>query len=391
MPLIQPFRLGDTFLIQRLGRQATNLNAVQALLQPRTPASAALTAVIPWGDAKVATFVLKQPGHRLIRAGFIQVQKRPRRPEYVINQLAPALDTPSGHPAIWEKLLSYTITEASQHQIERIYVDVPDQPLLVNSFAHVGFSAYTRQTIWRLQAHGVEGQGFEITDAQGEGVIRPAVSEDEWALQRLYAQVTPGPVKQAECGDGGDESKSPILFDRVAGICSRYVLVEGGEISGALHLLRGKQGTWLSVWTDTLQVDGCRARQLLCFGLRTVQTDSLKMPVYVGVSDYHGGLSALLDELGFAPFTDRAKMVKHIMARVKKGTTAKIPTLESMGKVVTTPYISHHEFSYQGNSNREISSTVHRKPQHSTNGHDDPDDPDDLTGKPEKNAGISTR
>jgi hypothetical protein len=68
----------------------------------------------------------------------------------------------------------------------------------------------------------------------------------------------------------------------------------------------------------------------------------------------------LLDELGFAPFTDRAKMVKHIMARVKKGTTAAIPALESIGKVVTTPYISHHEFSYQGSSAREISYAVRR-------------------------------
>ena len=386
MPLIQPFRLGDTFLIQRLGRQATNLNAVQALLQPRTPASAALTAVIPWGDAKVATFVLKQPGHRLIRAGFIQVQKRPRRPEYVINLLAPALDTPSGHPAIWEKLLSFTITEASQYQIERIYVDVPDQPLLVNSFAHVGFSVYTRQTIWRLQAHEVEGQGFESTDSQRTGIIRPAVAEDEWALQRLYAQVTPGSVRQAECGDGQDESKAPILFDRVAGICSRYVLVEAGEISGALHLLRGNRGTWLSIWTDTLQVDGRRARQLLCFGLKTVQAESLQMPVYVGVSDYHGGLSALLDELGFAPFTDLAKMVKHIMARVKKGTTAKIPALESVGEAVTTPYISHSEFSRRGISHQGITiRTVHRRPRHSNIGHDE------LVGKSEKYAGTSTR
>ena len=362
MPLIQPFRLGDTFLIQRLGRQATNLNAVQALLQPRTPASAALTAVIPWGDAKVATYVLKQPGHRLIRAGFIQVQKRPKRPEYDINLLAPALDTPSGHPAIWEKLLSYTITEASQHQIERIYVDVPDQPLIVNSFAHVGFSAYKRQTIWRLQAHGFDGRRFDSADFQQVGVIRPAAAGDEWALQRLYAQVTPEAVKQAECGDGQDESKAPILFDRVSGICSRYVLVEDGEISGALHLLRGERGTWLSIWTDTLQADGYRARQLLCYGLKTVQTDSLQIPVYVGVSDYHGGLSALLNELGFAPFTDRAKMVKHIMARVKKGTTATIPALESIGKVVTTPYISHHELSNHEKFSREISYAVRRQP-----------------------------
>jgi hypothetical protein len=383
LPLIQPFRLGDTFLIQRLGRQATNLNAVQALLQPRTPASAALTAVIPWGDAKVATFVLKQPGHRLIRAGFIQVQKRPRRPEYDINLLAPALDTPSGHPAIWEKLLSYTITEASQHKIERIYVDVPDQPLLVNSFAHVGFSTYARQTIWRLRDHGFDGPGFEAVNDRGTATIRPAVAEDEWALQRLYAQVTPGPVQQAECGH--EDSKAPILYEGGAGGCSRYVLVEEGEINGALHLLRGERGTWLSVWADTLQVDDHYSRQLLCFGLRTVQTDSLQIPVYVGVSDYHGGLSALLNELGFAPFTDRARMVKRIVARVKEGTTAPIPALESIGKVATTPYISHHEISHDEISYREISHAVRCQPRHSTNGHNEP------VGKPKKYAGTSTR
>jgi len=377
LPLIEPFRLGDTFLIQRLGRQATDLNAVQALLQPRTPASAALTVVIPWGKAKVATFVLKQPGHRLIRAGFIQVQKRPHRPEYDINLLAPALDTPSGHPAIWEKLLSYTITEASQHQIERIYVDVPDQPLLVNSFAHVGFKVYARQTIWRLQDLGFDLQGLDCADLNGahlNGVatIRPVVDEDEWALKQLYAQVTPEPVKQAECGDEHNGSTEPILYDLGSGFCSRYVLIEAGEITGALHLLRGEQGTWLSIWTDTLQLDGKRSRHLICFGLKIVQTDSLQIPVYVGVSDYHGGLSALLNQLGFAPFTDRAKMVKHIVARVKAGTTSSIPALESIGKVATSPYIPHHEFSHD-----EISQAVRRQPRHSTNGHNE------LVGKPE--------
>jgi hypothetical protein len=120
------------------------------------------------------------------------VQKRPRRPEYDINLLAPALDTPSGHPAIWEKLLSYTITEASQHQIERIYVDVPDQPLIVNSFAHVGFSATRARPSGVCKRMGLKGGGFESALAPVMATIRPTATGDEWALQRLYAQVTPG-------------------------------------------------------------------------------------------------------------------------------------------------------------------------------------------------------
>ncbi len=332
--------------------------------------------MIPWGDAKVATFVLKQQGHSLIRAGFIQVQKRPRRPEYDINLLAPALDTPSGHPAIWEKLLSYTISEAAHHQIERIYVDVPDQPLPVTSFAHVGFRTYARQTIWRLRDQGVGGAGE--TDVLGAATIRPAVAEDEWALQRLYAQVTPGPVQQAECGVDG---QAPILYAEGPAACGRYVLMEDGEITGALHLLRGQRGTWLSIWTDTLQTDCRRSRQLLCFGLKTVQTDSLKIPVYVGVSDYHGGLSVVLDELGFAPFTDRAKMVKHILARVREGVPLSIPAMESIGEVVTSPYISRQDSWHQHSSHQ----SARNEPRHSAYVHNE------LVGKSENYAGTSTR
>lgn len=64
--------------------------------------------------------------------------------------LAPALDTRTGHPAIWEKLLAHCIVEGTQEGTTRIYADVPDQPLLVNTFAHVGFGVLRGQAFWRL-------------------------------------------------------------------------------------------------------------------------------------------------------------------------------------------------------------------------------------------------
>ena len=82
------------------------------------------------------------------------MQKRPGRPEADILLLAPALDTTWGHPAIWQKLLSHAINEAPHQGLARLYADVPDQPLPVNTFSHVGFRVYTRQTIWRLSAVG---------------------------------------------------------------------------------------------------------------------------------------------------------------------------------------------------------------------------------------------
>ena len=95
-------------------------------------------------------------------------------------------------------------------------------------------------------------------------------------MQRLYAQVTPESVQQAECGQ--DESKPPILYGESPAPCSRYVLIEEGEITGALHLLRGERGTWLSIWTDTLQVDSRRSTSVTLFWIADrpdrISTDS---------------------------------------------------------------------------------------------------------------------
>ena len=69
---------------------------------------------------------------------------------------APSLDAPEGHPAIWTKLLSTYLHDVMPQGILRIYADVLDQPLPVNTFAGVGFQVYSRQTIWRLFTPTVE-------------------------------------------------------------------------------------------------------------------------------------------------------------------------------------------------------------------------------------------
>ena len=78
-----------------------------------------------------------------------QIVRRAGWPEADIPCLAPSIAAPSGHPAIWTKLLSHLAHEAPSLAIDRLYADVPDQPLLVNTFAGVGFQPYCRQTVWR--------------------------------------------------------------------------------------------------------------------------------------------------------------------------------------------------------------------------------------------------
>ena len=137
--MIRPFRLGDLYLIQRLTWQSTKFHTVQSLLQSYSVLRSALGSAIPLADAKVTTYVLRQDGHGLVHSGFLQVQKRSGAPAADVLCLAPGLDAPDGHPAIWTKLLSAYLHDAMAQGILRIYADVLDQPLPVSTFAGVGF------------------------------------------------------------------------------------------------------------------------------------------------------------------------------------------------------------------------------------------------------------
>lgn len=326
--MIRPFQLSDIFLIQRLGSQATKLNLVQSLLQPQPPAWASLLALVPWNDAKVATYVLSQHGHGLLGNGFLQVQKRPRRPEVDIVHLAPGLDTPRGHPAIWEKLIAHHNAVASQQQIARIYVDVPDQPLPVNTFSHVGFRTYTRQTIWRLSAFDASAP-----TGQASSEIRPQTRLDEWPLQQLYARVVPEAVQLAE-GMHTDHALQPAILEEWSwGACSRFVLERRGELLGAVQIIQGPRGYWLQPWADLCEPNPQVIHTLLRHALDVIWRRAITQPIYVGVCDYHGGLGPILSDYGFAPFTDRAKMVKPVVQWVREPALDALPIMEPAHQV----------------------------------------------------------
>lgn len=329
--MIRPFQLGDVLLLQRLQRQSTKLNVVQALLQPRSPSWAALTAVKPWDNTKVMTCVLHQNGHGLARAGVLQAQRRPNRDEADILMLAPALDTRTGHPAIWEKLLAYYVHEATQHQIMRLYADVPDQPLLVNTFGQVGFSVYARQTVWRL----LDDERAALPEP-ARGVVRPLSRSDEWELLRLYNSTTPRAVQVADGAIGEQALNPPILDWWYGGDAHSYVYVERGLIEGCVRVVSGKTGIWMQLWADTRRPDVEVLRALVCGGVSAARARMRKLPVYVAVKEYQGGLGSMLGDVGFAPFADHAKMVKHLVQRVVEFESVRKSAVETVPEALVT-------------------------------------------------------
>jgi hypothetical protein len=247
--------------------------------------------------------------------------------------LAPGLDSAHGHPAIWEKLLAHYSQEAIRHDVARLYVDVPDQPLPVNTLTRVGFRTYTHQTVWRLAPNGVQDFG------QTDGEIRPQRRADEWSLQNLYLRSVPPAVQAAEGMHNGGDMHAPILDWGHSGCCQGYILAEDGEARGAVQVVEGRRGYWLQLWADLLEPDPAVAHQLLRCGLTTISRRKARLPVYVGVCDYHGALGSLLEEYHFAPFTDRAKMVRQVMHWVREPAMISTAVMEAAPGMVLTPIV----------------------------------------------------
>ena len=359
--MVRPFRFGDIFLIQRLGRQATKLNIVQATLHRQSAVGASLSSLLPWKHGKATTYILRQRGHRLARDGFLQVQRRPGLPELDIIFLAPGLDARRGHPAIWEKLLSHHAYEAAHRRIERIYADVPDQPLPVSTFSHAGFRTYDRQTIWRLTPRAVDDYSSMLT-----ADFRPQSASDEWALKELYYRIVPEAVQVAEGAQHGAALRPPILGWSQGGSWASYVLLDRRVVRGAVKFARGNRAYWLQIWCDYTDPDMTQMHQLLRFALSVVNRQysgmSQRLPVFMGVSEYHGALGTALSDYGFAPVTDRAKMVKHVFQWIREASRATPSTRETAPTVVAAPFDLGHESPFRshgiGTSHEEMAGVV---------------------------------
>lgn len=326
--MIRPFGLQDLLLMRSLQRRSAILAIEHVLTHPHDPVWVALTSPWPWAGFGVATYVLNErhQGTRLI--GFVQLMKRAARPEADILHLAPAL--PAGAinnltaTLAWQRLLDHCFMSAAGHGLQRIFASIPDGGPEETCLKDVGFSLYTRETIFRLAA-------LPPVSSVPAG-FRPQGPQDSWALQRLYTRGTPKLVQQAEGAVTGDVGSPPLSWwepDSWQGV----VWEPAGEVRGAVGVHRGRAGHWLRLWgVNTLSAR--EARSLVEQGLRLLSLtqprgSSRSLPVYATVRDYEIGLSGTLTGFGFAPYTDRARFVKHTMASIREpAAVSAVPSLE---------------------------------------------------------------
>lgn len=325
--MVRPFGLHDIWLVRRLQRRGITLAVEQMLTHPHEPLWTALTAPWPWAGGRaggraggparggVATFVFDDSVDGQRRYGFAQLMKRASRPEADLLHIAPAAPFSENDQraieVIWNRLLGHCSLAASSHGLQRIFASAPEGCFEQTSLRQAGFSHYARERIYRLVT-------APITAERAAG-IRPQLPRDSWALQRLYARGTPRLVQQAEGAMGGNAG-APLLSWWEPHEWDGLVWEPAGEVRGAVQVHRGRAGHWLRV-LGANELSAREVRLLIGLGLQRLTEKMAPRDggdaVYVTVRDYDVNLSAALTGFGFAPFMERARMVKHTSAGVR--------------------------------------------------------------------------
>ncbi len=307
--MIRPFGLRDMHAVRKLQADGAWLDLHHYLSQRRTALQNALISPVPWWGTGLASFVLENSQGV---QGFVQMLKQPGGQAADLLFLAPSSTRRGDAAPILETLLAHCAASASEHGVRRLFASLPLNSADIEIFAVLGFAIYTNETILRLDA------APELAPAG----MRRQQPDDAWWLRRLYSLYTPAPVQQAEGWNDKDEPvKAPVWWE--TGHCTSYVLERHAEIVGAVDVVSGRRGHWLILHGDAS--DSATMSLLVQQGLHALAKS--RWPVYCAVRDYEGGLSAVLQDQGFTPFMQCARLVKHLVARVKTPELAPVPTL----------------------------------------------------------------
>ena len=316
-------------LVHRLRGQGLSLGLPEALGNNSPSFGAVLAAVLPGGPQGDGLYVLEDPDPA--SQGFVQVRRRLGRPEADLVYIAPRLGEDSGARAaeVWKRLLTEVSVTLGAQGIQRIYAGLPEGSAEVDIFRESGFSLYTRQDLYARLA-------TPLPSAEGVSAWSPRLPAHEWGVQRLYSEVVPWLVQQAEGGLWPDGMAVPRLD---LGEEVEFVLVDRGEVIGLVQARSGEKMHWLHVvlhprayqWAISAIVCG-----LSCLSGRGSHQ------VYCPVREYQGGLRSPLEEAGFQWVASQVLLVKYTMARVREPQTRLVPSVEKRSEAAVPTVVPYH-------------------------------------------------
>ncbi len=318
--------LQDLRALAELGSQGVELDFERLHLSGTSPFADALASRMSFGSMGAETYVLYANGRKQRALGVVQARHRKNRPEADITFIAPALAQDPVVVATWYRLLSEATNGLGELGCQRIYATVPAGNSVEEVFRQAGFTVYTREQVYILDAQGVSAfLAGHPARVGGTATLRRMRKRDGWNVLRLYAAVTPRNVQYAE-GMFTTEGAANLddWWENANG--TSYVLETNNALTGIVRVARGRLASWVRLHRAS-QAAGF-ADEMVAAAIALVSKTRVR-PIYVGVRDYEGGICGALEAVGFVRQSERSHMVKYTTVRVREPVPWLAPVLET--------------------------------------------------------------
>jgi hypothetical protein len=304
--MVRRFNLADILLVKRLQGQGVYLDLETALLWSPVPLWVALTDYFSLNDARGSTFVVDDSSTSHPVQGFVQAWDRADRLACDVTCIAPPLRESSAVFQVWYDLLEYLSLDKGERGMHRIFARLTEGEAGIDVFRQVGFSAYARRQIYRL-----EQLPSDLHPSEAK-LFRPLGRRDAWAVQQLSSSLTPRLVQHAEGEIKAQRDFGGFLPWWKSRRIEERVLADGDETRAYFRIVVGEEGHWLRIILrpEVMQ----EADQVLSEALLMLSVYPPR-PIYCSLREYEAGLRGALGELGFQPLTSELLMVKQTTAR----------------------------------------------------------------------------
>ncbi len=318
----------DLRALAELASHGIELDFERLYLSGVSPMTDALAARVSFGNIGAETFVVHGDERKQRALGVVQARPRKNRPEADITFIAPALTYDADAVTTWYRLLAEATRGLGALGCQRLYATVPVENGAEEVFRQAGFTSFTREQIFFLDAPGVRAARAapQTNAAATDLLMRRMRKRDAWNVLRLYSAITPRPVQSAEAmlTPDGASAKLEDWWENLNG--TNYLLERGETLLGLVRITRGRLATWVRFHLTPQPaelLDHAVQQTLALIGKTRTR------PVYVAVRDYEGGIRAALTAAGFAPRLERSHMVKHTTVRVRESAIWLKPVLET--------------------------------------------------------------
>ncbi|HBY92545.1 MAG: hypothetical protein M5U01_28875 [Ardenticatenaceae bacterium] len=321
----------DLWTVYRLQRRGVRLDLKGSVIRPAAPLALAFASLLPvWGQ-RVETVVLRRKERGKREAGFVQARWRTGQPVLDVTFIAPSLDVQHGAAWLWQSMLQELVRGGGEQGAQRIFTHLPEsRPAEVEVMRQAGFALYGQDRLYRFTPPAAgESSGSKGMPVHWQAQ-RP---EDEWGLQKLYTEITPAVVQQAEnWGQVGNGSTTHVGWWGGPRRGS-YVLRAEDEIYGYLRITPGERGHWLKlVLHPEISQDG----ETLLKEAMIFFTNLPRRPIFCDVRGYEGYLTDGLERCGFRRVMTRLLLVRHTTVPIREPARRLIPAFE----VETAPTVS---------------------------------------------------